>query len=197
MNSADFFSFSSQLIDSNFQAEPVDEHISGYKLIKSDYVNIKFPIIFKQEMGKNLHDVLDTSFVGFYLISNRLRSVLLDNDITGWKTFDIQLYDKNKNQIYGFYGFSITGSCGPISYRNSEIIEKRLVSNGPICKFYKGLAVDRWDGADFFTPDGTYQTFITARTADVLKKHKITNVHLRNLAEIEKDVHSVPKKHIS
>ena len=68
---------------------------------------------------------------------------------------------------------------------SAEIVEKRMVLQGPICKFYKGMSIDNWDGSDFFTPEGTYETFVTKKAADVLKKNKITNLKLINLADSE------------
>jgi hypothetical protein len=56
------------------------------------------------------------------------------------------------------------------------------------------VTIDKWDGSDFFTPEGTYETFITRKAADVLKKNKISNVRLKNLADAEIDVDNVIKK---
>ena len=122
-----------------------------------------------------------------------MRKVLEENHLTGWKVFPIKLYDKKGREITGYHGFSITGQSGPTSYEKSEIIEKRLVPNGPLCKYYKGIFIDKWDGTDFFTPDGTYQTFITKKAANILKENKISNMELRNLAEIETNVRYVKK----
>lgn len=72
-------------------------------------------------------------------------------------------------------------------------MKRKKVHNGPICKFYKGMSIDKWDGTDFFTPEGTYETFITRKAADVLKKNKITNLNLVNLAESEIPVRYVEK----
>lgn len=193
MEMKDFFDFRSQPANSKVvQAHPT-ENIDQLKLIKGNYREIYFPITFKQEYGKKLYDVLDTGFAGLFLISERMRKILAENYLTGWKAFPIKLYDKKGNEIIGYHGFSVAGQSGPTSYKNSEIIEKKLVPSGPLCKYYKGLVIDKWDGTDFFTPDGTYETFITRRAADVLKKNKISNIHLENLAETETNVRHVKK----
>ena len=124
-----------------------------------------------------------------------MKKILEENNLTGWKTFPIKLYDKNGNEISGYHGFSIIGHCNPINYEKSAIIEKRKVPTGPICKFYKGMFIDKWDETDFFTPEGTYEIFITKKAADILKKNKITNVQLENLTDSEIDAHHVKKKH--
>ena len=182
MEMKDFFDFMSQPASTTVQAHPANLNIDHLKLIKGDYHGIDFPITFKQEYGNKLHDILDTGFAGFFLISEKMRKILEENSLTGWKVFSIKLYDKKGNEIVGYHGFSITGHSGPTSYKKSDIIEKRLVPNGPLCRYYKGVTLDNWDGSDFFTPEGTYQTFITKKAADILKKNKISNVYLENLA---------------
>ncbi len=195
----DFFDFMSQPLSSTVQAHPIglgddqNGRSNHLKLIKGDYSGIEFPVIFKQEYGKKLNDILDTGHAGLYLISERMRKVLEENNLTGWKVFPIKLYNKKGDEISGYHGFSAAGRCGPTSYEKSEIIEKRQVPNGPICQYYKGVFIDNWDGTDFFTPDGTYQTFITKKAAVVMKKNKITNMYLANLAEVEINVRAAKK----
>lgn len=200
MNAKDFFDFRSQLLSSTVQAYAVglekgengiDNH---WNLIKGIYQGIKFPVIFKQECGEKLKDILDTGWPSLYLISDRLKTILEEDDITGWKAFPIELYDKKNNEISGYHGFSIIGQCSHTNYDNCEVIERRLVPHGPVCKFYKGVSIENWDGSDFFTPEETYETFITKKAADVLRRKKITNLRLINLADSETDVDHVPKK---
>jgi len=183
----------SKLLSSTVQAHLTDLNIDHLKLIKGNYQGIKFPLVFKQEYGNKLCDILDTGYASLYLISDRMKTVLEENKLTGWKAFPIELYDKKGNRISGYHGFSITGQSSPTTYDNCEIIEKRMVPNGPVCKFYKGVSIDKWDGSDFFTPEGTYETFITKKAADILKKNKITNLELINLADSEMDVDNILK----
>ena len=190
-----FFEFRSKLVMTSVQAEgyglKVTEDLNQYNnLIKGDYENITFPVIFKQAFGKKYTDILDTGRVNLYLISDRLKKILEENELTGWKTFPIRLYDKKENEIFGYNGFSITGHCDPIDYSKSEIIEKKYASNGPIVKLYKGkfFNLNSWNGTNFFSPRGKLNIFIDKKTADLLKRNKITNLNLINLAEAEVDV---------
>lgn len=194
MESKFFFSLSSKLSSSTVQAHPIDLKIEHSKLIKGDYAGIDFPILFKQKYGNELNDMLDTGIAGLFLISDRMKTILEENNLTGWKTFPIKLYDKNGGEIIGYHGLSITGRCGSTSFEKSKIIEKQLVPTGPICKYYKGIHIDKWDGSDFFSPDKKYRTFITKKAADILKKNKLTNVRLENLADHEIDVRYVKKE---
>lgn len=190
-----FYSFDSKLSSTSIQVYAIglsakmdgNRLFDQHRLIQGIYDNINFPLIFKQKYGKKSGDILDTGWPGLFLISGLLKSVLEDNSITGWKTYDIRVLDKQGHEINNYYGLSITGRCGPIDYSKSEIIEKRLVPHGPLCKYYKGLPVglDKWDGSDFFLPEKNFGTIITDKAAKVLKKRKLTNISLENLAEIE------------
>jgi hypothetical protein len=196
MEMKDFFEFDSKLVSSTVQAHSVglkDDLHDRWKLVKGDYRNIDFPITFKQDSGNKLCDILDTGWASLYLISERMKKILEENNLTGWQVFPINLYDKKGHEITGYHGFSVTGHSGPTSYEKSEIIEKRSVPEGPICKYYKGVFIDNWDGTDFFTPEGTYQIYITKKAADVLKKNKITNMYLTNLTECEINVRDVKR----
>jgi hypothetical protein len=198
----DFFEFGSKLVLSNVQAIPVglksdENNLSDHwKLIKGQYGGINFPVIFKQKHGKKFNDILDTGWINLFLISDRMKKILEENKLAGWKTFSIKLYDKKENEIFGYQGFSVTGHCGPINYEKSEIIERRKVPTGPICKFYKGeyVNLDTWDRSDFFIPEGTCQILITKEVAEILKKHKITNMLLENLADKEINIRLVEKR---
>jgi hypothetical protein len=190
----DFFNFGSKLLSSTFQASSIglkedpSDDISVYdRLIKGKYEGIAFPVNFKQEYGRNLADIIDTGWAGFYLISDRLKDILEKNHLTGWKTFPIKLYDKKEKEISGYYGFSVTGMCGNLTFKDSDIIEKKLIPSGPLCRFYKGVHInlDEWDNCDFFTPVNSSRTIVTRGAAEILKKNKISNLNLQNLTEIE------------
>ena len=116
-----------------------------------------------------------------------MKNVLEQNNLTGWRTFPIQVIDKKGNEINGYHGLSITGRCGPIDYTKCEIIEKQRVPKGPLTNYYRGryIGLDDWDGSDFFLPKDSFGVIITKKAANVIKKNKLTNVALENLADIE------------
>jgi hypothetical protein len=62
------------------------------------------------------------------------------------------------------------------------------VPTGPICRYYKGLGIDEWDGMDFFMPEETLETFVTRKAAEILIKNNITNMKLKNLSEFETNI---------
>jgi hypothetical protein len=195
MNIENFFRFGSKLVSTTFQAHPVGLKSGGkfggvgdsHRLIMGEFDSIQFPVTFKQEYGKRMHDVLDTGHAGLYLISDHMKSILEDEGMTGWKIFPVRLLDKKDNELDGYQGFSVMGRCGPIDVSKSEIIQKRLVPNGPLCTYYRGLYIglEQWDGSDFFLPKHNYGITITAKAAEVIKSNKLTNIRLTNLADIE------------
>src|ERR1700761_4342310 len=104
------------------------------RLLIGDHKGISYPVIFKQKYGTRTDDIIRTGTAILFLISDKMRSVLEDNQFTGWKTFEVKILDKENKEITGYHGLSITGRCGPIDYNKSEIIEKRTVPGGPLNK---------------------------------------------------------------
>lgn len=199
MNIHDFFGFYSKLSSSAVSAYPIGlKNIldpsgnvllesENYELILGEYKGIDFPVLFKQERGKNWDDILTTGWPGLYVISDKLKMVLEENNLTGWKTYPIKLTDKKDNEILGYQGFSITGRCDPIDYGKSQIIKKQIREGGPFWNYYRGIYIDldKWDGSDFFLPRGSFGIKVTSKVADLLKKNKISNLFLENLADVE------------
>ena len=191
-----FFEFCSKLVSSTFQASACDlksnkNGLDEYgMLIKGDYHDIHFPVTFKQEYGKKLTDILDTGWPSLHLISDRMKKILEENKLTGWKIYPIKLYDKKNNEILDYHSFSVTGLSAPMDYSKSEIIEKSSVTDGPLIKYYKGMYIDisKWDGTDFFSPMNSNGLIITKKAAEALTKNKITNLKLTDIADVEIDL---------
>ncbi|MDE3045670.1 MAG: hypothetical protein KGJ02_03400 [Verrucomicrobiota bacterium] len=194
MSNQNFYSFDSKLLSSTFQAYAIElDNVPGegiadhHRLILGEYEEIHFPVIFKHAKGKKLCDILDTGWVSLYLISDRMKSILTQSNLTGWKTFPITLLDEKDQKITGYSGFSVIGRCGEIDYSKCEIIKKQRSPTAPFRKFYKGLyvGIDKWDDSDFFLPKDYFGIIISSKAANVLKKNKITNMKLSNLMDIE------------
>ena len=198
----DFFEFNTKMTTSIFQAgsvnlkRDVNKDFQEWDLVKGNYAEIDFPVVFKQDYGKKLTDILGTGWPSLYLISDRLKKILEDNELTGWKTFPITVYDKKKNEVLGYHGFSVTGRCGSINYEKAEICERQSVPTGPFYKVYKGLYVglDKWDRSDFFIRDESMCFIVTNKAAEILQKNKVTNLVLENLSNVEIDVDAILNK---
>lgn len=87
-------------------------------------------------------DCLDSEII----CSDRVIDLLLDNNIKGWKTYPVEIYDMKENYVGGYNGFSVIGRCGAIKPSLSEVFvdynEKALLGFP--------LDLDTWDGSDIF-----------------------------------------------
>lgn len=183
-----FYTLHSRNYLTTFNATPklfrnaIDNHLRGFHSGREIYDQlafgdhypeyIQFPIVFYQEDGKRMRDVLDMRYVGFFVISDRMKLVLEENGFTGWKTYPVQLYDKKKNLISGYSGFTVTGKGGRVYYPLNEAWVPVLGWN-PAC----------WDGSDFFHFENTRHIIITERVMKVLKKHKIDAIDMKPLED--------------
>lgn len=199
MDIRDFFYFGTKLSSSTVQVVPVGlkkdkTGLSGHlRLVLGNYDEIDFPVLFKQDEGKKLQDVLETGTAALYLISDKMKNALTENQLTGWKTFPVRVLDKRGNEIEGYHGLSITGRSGPLDYSKCPVIETRVSPSAPLVKHYVGKYIDlsTWDGSDFFLPEGSYGTIITPKAAHVLTKNKLTNIDLDRLGDIETPLFAV------
>jgi len=197
MRSEAFYYFQSNLLSSTIQVSAVGLKtipkkgglFPEWRLISGDYEDFSFPIVFKQEFGKKNEDLLDTGWPNLYLISDKLKSVLVDNNITGWKTFEVIVLDKKGSEIEGYHGLSIIGRCGPIDFDKSEIIHKQLAPNAPISTYYKGVSfdVEKWDQSDVFLSEKNFRILVSDKVAELVIKNKLTNINLINISEYEED----------
>ncbi len=190
----DYYTFSSKGYLTTFSAFPsIFNGKTGFgndieKLIKGEYKDFDLPLRFDQnegDRGKNFRDVLDTRYPPAYLISDRMKNLLEENLITGWRTYSIELFDQKKNQIFGYNGFSITGRAGVMDLTNQPIIEKPFYEGGPMGKFYNGgyFDINTWDGSDFFILENSYWVIVTKRAVDLMKKNKVTALEYQRLSD--------------
>ena len=188
MNINDFFAFSTKLSLTTVMPLPVCLRESDYeKLLTGEYHDILFPIEFRQDSGKKMCDILDTGSAILYLISEKMRGILEENQLTGWSTYPIKLLNKKGDELLGYHGFSVTGKCGSVDWSKAIIVKRKLVQTGPLCQFYKGLYIGlgTWDKSDFFIPEDRLGIIVTSKAADVLKRNKLTNLELENLCDFE------------
>lgn len=120
-------------------------------------------------------DCLDSEII----CSDRVIELLLDNNIKGWKTYPVEIYDMKENYVGGYNGFSVIGRCGAIKPSLSEVFvdynEKALLGFP--------LDLDTWDGSDIFILEHTVYKYATAKVKNVLSKLKNSNVAFEDIAE--------------
>ena len=106
-------------------------------------------------------DCLDSEII----CSDRVIELLLDNNIKGWKTYPVEIYDMKENYVGGYNGFSVIGRCGAIKPSLSEVFvdynEKALLGFP--------LDLDTWDGSDIFILEHTVYKYASQKAKKVLE----------------------------
>lgn len=120
----------------------------------------------KKSQGRKAYEVVRLQDVFNFLISEKVKTALLDSELTGWKTYEI---DSGK-LLNGYTGFQCIGKCG--------IIEASKESEQFVGKC---LDVDAWDGSDFFILETTMMIICTEKAKEVLEKFNIKNIELKNV----------------
>ena len=150
-------------------------------MIVGQYEGYEFPIEFKQdkEYGSRLRDVLDTGYPPAYLISDRFRDLLTENNVTGWKTYPIRLYDKKGNLINGYNGLSFIGRGGDFDALPEYNYKMRWGTDDYVQK--KGIYnINNLDGSDIFKVRG--YILMTERVMKLIKKNKIDAVEFKKIS---------------
>lgn len=91
-------------------------------------------------------------------ISEKLRNCLIENAVTGWGNYDIEIENCN----FKYYGLQILG-------------KKVAVKRPSITGVVKGMDLDLsdWDGSDIFSARGMFLIFFTPKVQDILLASKI------------------------
>jgi hypothetical protein len=125
-----------------------------------------------------------SGFTPLCCISKRVVSLLQDNQITGWSTYPVEVFDRDGDLLPDYVGFAVTGRAGDFQRDLSPII---TVTHpwGSSVKMYKGLYFNplEWDGTDIFLVGGS--TIITRKVQKLFKKEKVSNIRLTPIMEVE------------
>lgn len=148
------------------------------------------PIEFEADQGREPCDLIGTTSGTLVLVSQRLVELLRNQGFNGWGTFPVRVGLGNNQSLDGYYGFAVTGRCGPIDDSLSEEVTlPPPVPGGRSSLGLRGLcfAPETWDGSDIFTADGYSGIFVVQRVKEALEGGGVTNVALQRLSEIDRD----------
>jgi hypothetical protein len=152
-------------------------------------LSLSQPLKLHGYMGRQMTDVLWSAFTPIIVISQRLLDILKEHQLSGWKTYSVEVYGREDKLLPNYYGLSITGRAGDRDRTRSLTVTKPApVPNGKPRQVYKGLYFDerQWDKSDFFLVSG--RVIVTKTVKETFKKAKISNVHFVPLPEVEIDV---------
>lgn len=139
---------------------------------------ISFPVCFHQFDGKVLRDALDMRALHHILISDNIQKIFIDNQLTGWRSYPVIVYDKKGNKIPGYHGFTVTGRGGEMKY----LIDKKELPIGKARSQYIQWDKSQWDGSDFFWVKPMW-LLATQKVKDVFMREKIKYLKLIPLSE--------------
>ncbi|HNU34809.1 MAG TPA: hypothetical protein PKN75_14570 [Bacteroidia bacterium] len=126
------------------------------------------PSIFEMRIseGKNLYDIIGFQDISNFAISEKVYNLLISNNITGWRSFDVSI--KGVNEKY--FGFQVIGRSGRLILPKTK-------------GFYTGYKFDQntWDNSDFFSPEGTALLFCTQKVRDILQENGVTNIEINDI----------------
>lgn len=137
-----------------------------------------FPIVYRNEGGTKMRDMLDMRYDGHcFLISDRMKSLMEENRITGWKSYPVLVYDKKGREVSGYNGFTVTGRGGEMEF----LLPSDQIPYGEEQTYCRWNKV-QWDGSDIFRITPNY-LIVTQRTMHLLKKSRISSPFFRPLSE--------------
>jgi len=160
------------------------------KLFRGD-LNLDSPLRLGAYRGGQATDFLWSGLIPLVCISFRVFEILKVNNIVGWSTYPVEVFNRKGEILTGYFGLSVTGSeCRRDSSR-SQIITKQAVSGGEPFHVYKGLYFieSDWDGSDIFIVRRYGGIVVTQKVRDLFKSSKVNNIRLTPLPDVERDVY--------
>lgn len=132
------------------------------KLMTGEYPLDDSPIVYlKEPCSRNkLVDVLPILAVAAFVISTKLRDMLIENNVTGWKSFDIIIRKRNGEEIPGYCGFAVTGRNPKTYALNNDFIPDVFklspdidifVCNSKVKNLFKQYGITGMQFVDFIT----------------------------------------------
>lgn len=158
-------------------------------------VETSAPIQVSWYMGGSLpSDFVWTGNVGGLVVHRRVVQVLRDHCLTGWRSYEVSVFDKKGGCHPEYEGLIVHGRCGPVNLSRSVVVlsqsssEYRVESRVPQFLGYY-FAEDSWDGSDIFmdNPDAQRRTtahvFVTERLRLAFETSRVKNVKFERLTE--------------
>jgi hypothetical protein len=147
------------------------------------------PIPFVHVEGRRLYDYVGTTWAALKLVSERVIEAL--EGFSGWRTYAVEIRDRNGTIVPGYRGLAVTGRCGAIDPKLSEVkVLPPPVPEGEAGPYRIGwfFHSETWDGSDVFVAGHWAAVFITEPVRDALVAAKVTNMVFEPISRIETPV---------
>lgn len=144
------------------------------------------PLQFDAAQGKKASDFLWTQLVDPVCVSERVVRILKENDISGWATYPVEIFDSEGSRLPGYHGLAVTGAVCQADYNRSTVVTKPPPTpRGSSYDVYRGLhfSEEEWDGSDIFWVGAV--RVIVGRVKELLEQEKVENVRLTPLPDWE------------
>lgn len=166
------------------------EEFDAVALFSGEYLPEQ-PIVYKHVMGGKPKDILATTSVFPFIVSQRFISVLIEHQVTGWTTFPVTVYSKDNQWLPGYEGFAVTGRSGPIDDTKCRI-EYRTSQYNPEYHYKTGIGLyfdlDTWDGSDIFNPQDTAIVIVVERVKALLERAEFKELLFTHVTDYELDI---------
>ena len=175
---------------------PGDAKANGatVELLSRGKTKLEKPIQFDAAQGWEATDFLWTQLVTPVCVSERVIRILKENEISGWSTYPVEVFDQEGNPQPNFHGLAVIGAVCEADYSRSAVVTKPPPApRGRSYDVYKGLYFDenQWDGSDLFWVGGV--RVVVDKVKRIFEQNKVGNVRITPLAEREIRVRYVRK----
>jgi len=123
----------------------------------------------KISQGKIAYKVVRIQDPFNFLISKELKEEFEKENLTGWKTYEIE----TNQELKDYKGFQCIGKSG---------IPKKANKKGFVTGFH--FDIETWDRNDFFTPKSTLMIICTEKAKKIIEKLGIENITLEKIESL-------------
>lgn len=132
-------------------------------------LRMKTPLIlenrFEVGTGKKFYDLVRFMDAGNFAISDKVKLLLKENNVSGWDCFPI-IIENHEEKKYSAFQLSSNIAGKILNLEQLNNYEEDFI------KFDQNT----WDGSDLFTLENTAVLVCTQRVKDVLEEGKVTNI---------------------
>ena len=156
------------------------------ELLSRGQSQLEKPIQFDVAQGLQAKDFLWTQLVTPVCVSERVIDILRTNEVTGWSTYPVEVFDREGKPLASYYGLAVSGAVCEADYSRSAVVTKPPPApRGKSYDVYKGLYFDedQWDGSDMFWVGGV--RVVVDKVKTILEQNEVENVCFTPLSERE------------